>query len=51
MTAPIGLRPGRESLETNLLERDTTFHCDGTLEDCREEECMKIGIGEIIGLG
>jgi predicted metal-dependent HD superfamily phosphohydrolase len=38
MTALAWLRPGEESLETNLLERENIFHCERFLEDWREEE-------------
>jgi len=38
MTAPVWLRLDRESLETNLLERENIFHCERFLEDWREEE-------------
>jgi hypothetical protein len=40
MTAPIGLRPGRESLETKLLVRDL-FSLRAVLQDYREEECLR----------
>jgi hypothetical protein len=41
MTAPVWLRLDRESLETNLLDRDHFFHCERFFVDWREEENMK----------
>jgi len=38
MTALNCLRTVKESLETNLLERDLHFHCERPFEDWREED-------------
>lgn len=46
MTAPVWLRLDRESLETNLLERDLFFHCERFFVDWREEENMRTELGK-----
>lgn len=38
MTAPAGLRPGRESLETHISSNEDPFHCARSFVGCREGE-------------